>query len=88
MALDEIIYLGGLAALEEAEVRAENVRKFHIHDDPFDESDNKFVKLYRLTKDMTSHLIDMVTPQMEHPSRLSALTIERKVSLVYNISFK
>lgn len=48
--------------------------------DPFDLSDQKFVKLFRLTKHVATQLIELVSPHLRNPSRRSALSIEVKVS--------
>nr|CAI5850118.1 unnamed protein product [Callosobruchus analis] len=48
-------------------------------EDPFELSDRKFIKIFRLTKDLTRQLINIVSPHVESPRRASALTIETKV---------
>lgn len=76
-ALDDLIHLAAIDALEQAEVLAENDhgRQFHAYDNPFEDlSDDKFVKLYRLTKPMTEGLVDLVEPFIEAPTRVSDLT--------------
>lgn len=47
--------------------------------DPFDLSDVKFVKLFRLTKPLCQNLIETVRPYIQEPNRLSALTVQTKV---------
>lgn len=47
--------------------------------DPFLLSDQKFIKLFRLTKEVTNELIDILTPFLQPPSRRSALSVKTKV---------
>ncbi|KAJ8914921.1 hypothetical protein NQ315_016075 [Exocentrus adspersus] len=47
--------------------------------DAFNLTDHKFIKLFRLTKDVTRDVIDIVTPYVVAPTRESALTITAKV---------
>lgn len=79
MALNNQIRIAGIEALENAEL-LNNSRRFRMHDDGFDESEENFIKLYRLTKNVASDLIDTLSPHIRFPSRTSALDIERKVS--------
>ena len=69
-------------ALEDAEILANLPgRRFYPYIDPFEElSDRKFVKLYRLTKPVAEELINILEPHMRAPTRISALSIPRKVS--------
>lgn len=80
---DELMYLNAIAALEEAEMaNAIPPRIFHQRDDPFAAmSDNKFIRTYRLTKQMASNLIDIVEPHLPQPLRSSALDASVKVNL-------
>lgn len=48
--------------------------------DPFQLSDDKFIKMFRLTKDLVRQLIDIVNPYVVAPTRASALTVDTKVS--------
>lgn len=52
------------------------VADFNVcYNNPFEDlSDDKFVKLYRLTKPMTEGLVDLVEPFIEAPTRVSDLT--------------
>nr|CAI5845545.1 unnamed protein product [Callosobruchus analis] len=52
-------------------------------EDPFELSDRKFIKMFRLTEDLTRRLINIVSPHVESPRRASALTIETKVKEKY-----
>ncbi|KAG5886733.1 hypothetical protein JTB14_027155 [Gonioctena quinquepunctata] len=46
---------------------------------PFELSEQKFIKMFRLTKALTRQLIDIVQHHVQAPSRASALTVETKV---------
>lgn len=46
---------------------------------PFDLSDEKFIKLFRLTKPLCENLINIVRPFVHEPPRRSALTVQTKV---------
>ncbi|KAJ8926658.1 hypothetical protein NQ314_020960 [Rhamnusium bicolor] len=77
-ALNEIAQLAAIEALENAENLPQ--RRRLLPREPFDElQEHQFVKLYRLTKEAASNLIDTLQPHMQAPSRLSDLSIERKV---------
>jgi len=60
---------------------AQNVRQpFGVKVNPFLAlSDTAFVKNYRYSKDLTNYLIELVTPFIEPPKRLSALSVKDKV---------
>ncbi|KAG5863757.1 hypothetical protein JTB14_030614 [Gonioctena quinquepunctata] len=45
---------------------------------PFELSEQKFIKMFRLTEALTRQLIDIVQHHMQAPSRASALTVETK----------
>lgn len=46
----------------------------------FQLSDRKFLRLFRVDKDLCRDIIDMVTPFLAQPTRTSALSIQTKVS--------
>lgn len=81
--MNNIINGIGLEIIQEAEILADQpARRFGyaITENPFtDLSDYKFIKSYRLSKEMTQNLIDIVDPYMVQPSRISALSTEKKV---------
>lgn len=83
--LNQLARIAGIEALENAELLNENRRRFRVYDDAWEETEKGFVKLYRLSKTSASDLINLLTPHMIHPSRLSALSIERKVSTEFGI---
>lgn len=60
---------------------AQNVRQpFGVKVNPFLAlSDIAFVKTYRLSKNLTNYLIELVTPFIEPPKRSSALSVQDKV---------
>lgn len=76
--MNNLIRIAGIEALENAEL-LNNTRRFRVHDNGFDESEENFIKLYRLTKNVASDLIDTLSAHVKFPSRTSALDIERKV---------
>ena len=48
--------------------------------DPFLLSNRKFIQIFRLSKDMVTEVVEMVSPFMEAQSRASALSITTRVS--------
>ncbi|KAK9711235.1 hypothetical protein QE152_g25549 [Popillia japonica] len=50
-----------------------------VNNDAFELSDTQFIKNFRLTKELTRGLIESVSPFINPPSRISALTVETKV---------
>lgn len=69
-----------LNELEAAEIAAErNPRRIFDERDPFELNDNRFIKIFRLSKNVVNEFIDDVQPFMQEPSRKSALSIQRKV---------
>nr|CAI5829502.1 unnamed protein product [Callosobruchus analis]CAI5831382.1 unnamed protein product [Callosobruchus analis] len=82
MAVNDLINLGAIEALEQAELLASRpVRQIPSWSDPYELSDNAFIKLYRLTKPMTENLIDILTPHIPAPTTISGLSVARKVLL-------
>lgn len=72
--MEEIIQLNALAAVEEAEILADQPRRiFRGREDSFDLSDRQFVKIYRLRKDLCRDVINMVEPFLNPPTRSTAL---------------
>jgi len=47
-----------------------NGPRFHLRDDPFELSERQFISLYRLDKDATDDIIDIV--EQYHPQRRSS----------------
>lgn len=79
-----------LNELEAAEIAAErNPRHIFQKRDPFELSDDKFIKIFRLSKNLVNEFIDDIQPFMQQPSRKSALSIQRKVRIrnVYFYNF-
>lgn len=73
-----------LNELENAEIAAErNPRRIFHERDPFELSNNKFIKIFRLSKNLVNEFIDDVEPFMQQPSRKSSLSIQRKVKYIY-----
>uniref|UniRef100_A0A6P7HCI3 Uncharacterized protein LOC114349114 n=1 Tax=Diabrotica virgifera virgifera TaxID=50390 RepID=A0A6P7HCI3_DIAVI len=68
-------------ALAEAGILAERRgRVYHPFINPLEDySDSQYKKLYRLTKPLTTELIEILEPHLTAPSRISALSISRKV---------
>lgn len=48
--------------------------------DPFTFSDRLFIKNFRLTKDLTRYLIELLSPFVEVKSRSSAIDLSTKVN--------
>lgn len=78
--IDELGILFANDAVEQAE--ALNVNRLRRQEtDPFELSDKKFVKLFRINKRMADELIDSLNPFMTERRRISALCPTEKVSL-------
>lgn len=71
------LVLNDLLDAEEQEERP--IRKFYRRENPFDLTDNKFIKLFRLSKDLVRNLIMLLTPFIQAPTRTSSLSVELKV---------
>ncbi|KAJ8909980.1 hypothetical protein NQ315_008241 [Exocentrus adspersus] len=55
-------------------------QRFHRRDDAFEVlSDQEFIKIFRLNKELTRHLINIVAPHMRQQTRISALSVTTKV---------
>lgn len=88
MANDDIINIMAMSNLEEAEILASQPdRQFHIRDDPFNLSDNAFVREYRLSKVMVNKLIDYLQPLMVIPTRSLALDVKVNVDPINELFF-
>lgn len=87
--LDDLVHLNFINAIQEAEELADRPpRIFYRFNNPFEEySDRQFVKLYRLTKPVATDLINILEPHLAAPTRISALSIDRKVSIQYKSLF-
>ncbi|CAG9763560.1 unnamed protein product [Ceutorhynchus assimilis] len=80
---EDIAYVNAVENVEEAELLANRGPPRHyVPHNPFEESDDQFVQIYRLTKNSVNELIDIIRPFMVEPNRVSALNIERKVGVV------
>ncbi|VEN38851.1 unnamed protein product [Callosobruchus maculatus] len=64
------------AAEEEAQQPA---RRFYKHEDPFLLEEQKFKKMFRLSKQLARDLIGMLTDYLRQPTRASAISVELKV---------
>lgn len=67
--------------LEDAEEQFEYEKNIRIlgKTDPFELlSDQIFVRLFRLSKPLVRHLIDILSPLLRHPSRRSVLSVQTK----------
>lgn len=62
-------------AVEQMEIR----RDVLPQRDPFLLSDQKFIKLFRVSKDLCQEIVEMLTPYIVAPTRTSALTVSTKV---------
>ncbi|CAI6371033.1 unnamed protein product [Macrosiphum euphorbiae] len=82
MALEDIVHLEVLGMLEEAEIRAvgNRPRQYYNAQNVMEElSDHQFLKKFRLSKALVQELIDVLTPYMIEPNRLSSIPIKIKV---------
>ncbi|XP_031335021.1 putative nuclease HARBI1 [Photinus pyralis] len=65
--------------IQDAEQEQQLERETFIRKNPFLLSDQKFVKLFRLTKPLMRDVIETLTPHLQQPTRRSALSVETKV---------
>lgn len=80
--MDEFIHLFHIEDLEAAENQHPNVQR--NPQNPFTLSDTHFIKMFRLTKNLTRYLIDILTPYLRAPRRRTDLEISTKVSWKLN----
>lgn len=79
---DDLVGLALVELVEEAEIIAQYPdRQFYPRINAFNLSDEKFVKLIRLTKDATRELVNSIIPFVAQPTRGSALDVTTKVSI-------
>jgi hypothetical protein len=75
-----------LAALEECEHLNTEHRERYIAADAFELSDRKFVKIFRLKKNMVETLIERLEDFMNPVKRSSDLDVDIKVSKIHHFS--
>jgi len=67
----------------------ERRRRFNIREDPFELSDQQFIKLFRLNKATVINLIEIVKSNLIPQRRISAIDSTTKVNIIrkriYNI---
>ena len=81
--MQQNINLGALHLLEEAEIRAmRRPRLFHARDDPFELSNKDFIRLYRVNKEITENILNIVSEYNNEPRRASALDITTQVKKI------
>lgn len=79
--MNDQINLAAIAALEDAEFQAQGRRRVYHYNDPLEElTENQFVNIYRLTPDIMRDLIQQLEPFIMEPTRLSSLSVSRKVN--------
>lgn len=61
--------------------RAPLHRRYNIHDNPFELSDARFKKVFRLDKEMAREWVGILEPHMTAPTRDSSIDIESKVRI-------
>lgn len=61
------------------EIEEQRRPRFHVRDDPFDLSDEDFIKIFRLNKHTASNLIDIIEPHLIAETRISAIDSVTKV---------
>lgn len=71
MAYQNVVLLHVMEQLENV-VHYNERPRFHVRDDPFQLSDRQFIKIFRLKKETTNRLINIVEDYLE-PLRSSAL---------------
>ena len=83
MAVNNLINLAAIKALEQVEMLAERPARHTLAgNNPFEDLNNLlFKKIYRLTKPMVMvhKLVDLLHPHIADPTRISGLDISRKV---------
>lgn len=80
MDIEDVAYVNAVANVEEAELLANRGPPRHyVPHNPFEESEDQFIKIYRLNKNSVNELVDIIRPFMVEPNRVGALDIERKV---------
>lgn len=80
--IEEVIIVNLLRNdVEEAEqLDHQRPRRWRQHYEyAFDLSEEQFLKNYRLSKNLTRQVIELVTPLIQGPSRISAVNVETKV---------
>lgn len=82
--LDEIMFANQVINdLQEAEDEIEGPgRVFYNRIDAFTLRDECFIKLFRLSKDLTRQVVELVRPFLPEPVRRSAITVETKVRFI------
>lgn len=80
---DEMANLFAIQNLEEQENVARYGRLIIVRENrvnPFTLSDRLFIKMFRLTKDLTLYLIEILTPFIEVKRRSSSIDLSTKVN--------
>ncbi|KAK5648023.1 hypothetical protein RI129_002915 [Pyrocoelia pectoralis] len=85
--MEEVAVLEIIQNLEEAEERMNDPERdfwsFWTHTDPFSIGDRKFIKYFRLSKQLVRNLILEISQYLTAPTRRSALSIEMKASITF-----
>lgn len=68
--------------LDAEEQNEDHLRVMYKALDAMDLDDGKFIKLFRLNKELTQRLIEIVSPYLRAPSRASAININIKVGSI------
>ncbi|KAJ8938175.1 hypothetical protein NQ314_011583 [Rhamnusium bicolor] len=77
--INDLVHYNAINVIREAVVLAHRRYRRYPFNDAFEDSDEQFVKLYRLPKPLVQELIDNLDPYLIFPTRVSALNITRKV---------
>ncbi|KAJ8917089.1 hypothetical protein NQ315_013008 [Exocentrus adspersus] len=80
---EELEILMALENVENHEV-VDIPRDVHVYRNGFRVSDKKFIKNYRLSKDLATNLINLLNPLLNQREHLSALRTEEKVLIALN----
>lgn len=79
MDLDDIVLNAAEMGILQNDIPERRRRRFHIRDDPFELSDNEFIRLFRLNKAAATNLINIVEPHLYPQKRISAMNSVTKV---------
>lgn len=81
--LRNLINLNAINILKNANILLNENRRYRQCDDPFELSDTKFIKLFRLNKEMVERLIYIVEEYSDQVARRSQFDAEQKVIRSY-----
>lgn len=85
MDIEDLVAVQIMNDLEDAEEQLENAveRRILVKTDAFTLTDEQFISLFRLPKQLVEYVITILTPLLVNPNRASALTVQTKVRLFH-----